>query len=890
LFAATACSDHTDPRPEQDEVEAIPFPSTHVLTESDLESLLPEDGHGKLSFESVPSSLESIAPGEVIVAGLSSSTPHGLMRVVTKVDSSGSGLVLDTLQAPLQIAFKKLHVKARRSTRPIGTPANGPGTSAADGGISAPGLGMQALGGSESTSIPIDMVLFDGDGDSSTINDQVVVHGELGGGFDYGFGFDVDWGSITDLPKAVKNCIASLVNVVVGQPPDCSLAALLPEAKASFDVDPRVTADAKVTGAAVLDYKKDFDLLSINEPPLVLGPLVFFPVIDITARVEGQASSEFSAGVHGSVKFHSGVELSSRDQGHPHFVPPQLEDTDFHADTPEIVLRAGVKAGIGARLNVLLYSVAGPYLTARAYGAVDADPFADPCYKVRAGMEGDIGVKVTSPDLPVLGHVTLVDWGTTFTPIDIDVGSGSCKAPPNPPTLPPGSGPDATAFAKPGFKPWARLFSYPVDGATGTSPGGTSDWIDETRAIDGRLVLGGRSVHGLIKFDEEGAITWARSLQDSDDNPKIFLPYRTIATKDAGLMVLTTDGFQPMLIKMTQDGSALWRRTIDFGQSPCVFLPTGLATDGDAGYWLVAHGGCTNPEHTYVLHLGENADVLSTTELADATGAVRPTLAVAIDHDLVIGGVVSGEFDRMFMVRLGANADMKYANQYIGCDAASDNVPVTAVLESNGDLTVAGRGGAGRNAHVARIKPDGSVGFASFPGFGFGLGSIFVIDSLVELPTTGYIASGSTVRLTGDTPTNVPAMALVGLDSAGRVLWAKRYTLGDEAGGWISSSQSSLRLTDDGGVIVTAAAAGPNGLDGRLLSIKAFAKDGSLQFADGRGVVSALDTEGELKNLDCSLTASLWPVTVSNPTAPNTVDAPVIAVSTSFAGEVESAP
>src|SRR5262249_15694223 len=131
----------------------------------------------------------------------------------------------------------------------------------------------------------------------------------------------------------------------------------------------------------------------------------------------------------------------------------------------------------------------------------------------------------------------------------------------------------------------------------------------------------------------------------------------------------------------------------------------------------------------------------------------------------------------------------------------------------------AGRGGAGRNAVVARIKPDGSVGFASFPGFGFGLANIFVIDSIAALPTTGFVASGSTVRLTSGAPSNVAAVALVGLDSAGRILWAKRYNMG-APDAWAGVSQSSLRLTDDGGVLVTAAATGQNAHDGRVLAMK----------------------------------------------------------------------
>jgi hypothetical protein len=342
----------------KDELEVVPFPSTHILQASELEGLTPGIA-GRLTFGVLPPSLAAIKPGEVIVAGLSASTPRGLLRIVTDVRTTTSGTTLDTLEAPVQLAFRKLHVKASRKTSELSAFQT-----------SARGLRASGLGGSESTTASLDVIVFDGDGDPSTTNDQVVLHGDLGGGFDYQFSLDVDWGGISELPDAVSKCVATLLKAVVGETPDCSLDALLPEAKVTFDVDPRISAGVELKGAAVLSYEKDIDLLHINEPPLVFGPLVFFPVIDITARIEGEASSIFSAGLHGGVKFKSSVAISSKHQGQPQFTPPSLESTDFSADPPEVALHARAKAGIGARLNLLLYAVTGPYVTARVYGAV----------------------------------------------------------------------------------------------------------------------------------------------------------------------------------------------------------------------------------------------------------------------------------------------------------------------------------------------------------------------------------------------------------------------------------------------------------------------------------------------------------------------------------------
>src|SRR5204863_3153034 len=113
-------------------------------------------------------------------------------------------------------------------------------------------------------------------------------------------------------------------------------------------------------------------------------------------------------------------------------------------------------------------------------------------------------------------------------------------------------------------------------------------------------------------------------------------------------------------------------------------------------------------------------------------------------------GTMADATDALFALRLAADGNVVYAKRYVGCPSAPDAIPSAAIVGGQGEVTMVGSGGAQHNGVFVRLRPDGSVGFATFPGFGFGLGSVFLLDSFVELPTTGYIAGASSVRFTGE--------------------------------------------------------------------------------------------------------------------------------------------
>jgi hypothetical protein len=209
-----------------------------------------------------------------------------------------------------------------------------------------------------------------------------------------------------------------------------------------------------------------------------------------------------------------------------------------------------------------------------------------------------------------------------------------------------------------------------------------------------------------------------------------------------------------------------------------------------------------------------------------------------------------------------------YSKRYDGCPSAPDGIPSAAIVGPQGEVTIAGSGGAQHNGLVVRILPDGNVGFATFPGYGFGVGSVFLLDSIAELPTTGYVAGASAVRFTGTEPEDVSSAALVGLDAAGHVRWAQRYTYG-APGNYARSGSVAVRLTDDGGALATAHVqdlADP--LGGFLWAFKPFAKDGGIDFLPGAATVTPLG----IVDLDCFMTATDRAVNVTSmPITPRSV-------------------
>jgi hypothetical protein len=831
-----------------------PFPTTTELAAADLASIESDEG-GVIRFTSAPASLATVDVGSVLVGGVGPKTPAGLLRVVLAVEHDGDALILKTAQAPIQVAYKKLHVRFVRSL--LATP---PATSA---------VGRHARAAVEATK-PFDFVLFDGDGSDVTTNDRIAVDGMIGGGFDFDFALDVDWGGIDSLPDVVTNCLKALAGILTGDPPSCSIDDLLPEAKVIFVVLPEVKADANIHGAAILSYEKQVDLASETLTPISAGPLVFVPVADITAELAGGASGQFSTGVHGSAQFETSVTVSSRQTDTPKFKQPVLRSTDFGPNDTSVTLHADAKIGVGSRLSLLLAGVTGPYAEARAYASIAGDVADTPCWSLHTGVDANLGVRVTTPAMPVIGEVVLVDWrAPTVNPLDLEIANGACEAPPDQSTLPPGSGPDAVRLANPTYTPWSRTFTSPVYNY-GVGTGNSSNFVDLQRTVDGNYIHSGWTGKSIVKMDGDGNVVWARNLEYGDGTS--MFPLHVRSSTDASLLVVSRQTTAALVLtRLAQDGSMIDARAYDPPSEACGIDAKGLVSDGAGGAWIT--GPCVGGTgHSFLLH----AEPERTSFWLLDQDYLKLKIAESIGRDVFLAG--QGAFEgALVAARMTPEGQLVYSKRYDACPGAPDAIPSQALVGSQGDVTIAGSGGAEHNGSFVRILPDGSLGFATFPGFGFGLGSVFLFDSLAELPTTGYIAGAAHVRFNGMEPDNIDSTGLVGLDAAGHIRWAMRYSFG-APGSYVASGPTAVHLSDDGGVVVTAIVDNPaeSGV-GRLWAFKPFAKDGTIDFVSGAAIALPLD----VTELDCSMTASDFPIQLT-PVDVASHSAPVVSVPVSL--------
>ncbi len=849
-----------------DEIVAVPFKSTIMLTTDDLKNLAPDHGDGRLVFTPAPAALALTKRGSVLVASVSPSTPSGLLRIVKSATSDGANLTLDTLNVPIQVAFESLHMKIQpRSSGGLGA-LKGTPNDLTPRSLDRKADGLMGPSQSASASFDTDILLFDGDGDPMTTDDQVEFKGSIDGTITVGFSLDFDWNLATkDLPDAAVSCLES---ILLG--PELCLEALLPEAKVQMASDAHITAKATLEGAALADFKKEFDVLDVTLEPIALIPVPIIPVVTVLATVEGSASAGFSAGVHAGMDITSSISLSSKNLAAPMYQPPKVTHVDFGADPPAITLQAELKASIGAQTSILIADVTGPYARADIYAKLGADLTKNPCWALSAGVDSFLGITV-KPTLPIIGSITLFDWKASPFSLDFPIANGSCSIPPNMSTLPPGSGADAPHYAMPTFTPWSRLMSSPLDGSFASSPtGDESDWTDLLHTIDGRYLVTGSRMTEPVKLDAPSAkAIWSQRYHEGDASGPALTVRRSLQQPDASIALLTTgtDVASFGLLDIGQAGGIYGYRTLTLGDSNCFPTPKALATDGAGGVYVT--GACNDARRGFIAHVAADGSLMFALTIADsAGGSVSPSALVGVDGDVVVSGELgplAGE-DMMFAVRLDASGATKFSNAYQGCTDATGVSPTGGIANSNGDVTLVGSASAHRVGFLGRIKSDGSVAFASFPGLNLGLSKVFVITSVAELPTTGYVVAGSTVDLLGAVPTNTAATALVGLDSIGRALWSKRFTLLD-ASVPVASGFPAIRLSDDGGVVLAAAAQAQGAGDGgRLWTFEAVAKDGTLPGFDPAR--ARLDDLG-INDVMCafsasSFTPSLAPLSVTS--------------------------
>lgn len=855
-FGALGCGSEAPVAAPEDTLEYELHPWTTELSAQALAGLeRPEAGMGTLRFVGAGPEVTERQPGDVIVAGQSSSTPKGLLRVVVATETQGDTTTLDTLPVPLPLAFRRLHAKLER-----------PALDFASDSKQHPGTNTQVYSSSSKVggSRVFDVEVYNLDQDPKTKDDQFLVHAEISGQISYGAQIDLDWlDDPTGLDKAT-DCLEDFVTDPTSLFDDC---ISIPDVRVKFEASMGGDALLEVDGASSKNYVSP--LLYLNDTPwqlpeFVVGPVVLTPQLDFTAQVSGDAATYFQArtelGFNVSVSAQAGLTSGVS-------APKPKFEKRMAQPSVQVSSTGHSKASFGPRLSLLAYDSFGFYADLHAFGELDADQARTPCWDYRMGLSLSPGVRLQVPwkkfgmqgfakKLGLDGDVAAHKFGSVDLydahPFeDAGAAARSCSKPPES-ALPLGEGPSSATYLDPTFSSWSqRVGNVAAEQPYVAQPGQSRIQIEKSH--DTSWLISGSFLGAVSKVTDAGTIPWTRRLNVGlmdDEIPISAEGYArsvlAVPSQDMNIL-LAADRFT--LASLDQSGNlnfARRLRTTDGHKEHSLreLLPVSLVSLADGGYGALYTNRDVSGVGTLVLlRLTAGAQVVFAKELRFPTGqtSIGGTL-VPLGNDLIVTGYgYAPESTEAYVVRVTQAGQISWAKQLIAC--AESRVRIEdATLRASGDLALVGTHGIGsESAFFATISPTGEPRTAR----GFATGSAMEDLSavgLAELPTSGF------VTLSRFTPNKFGnALELATHDSLGQRTAAVRYSLLHENG--IDPADlmpAGLRLTTDGGALIVAHVRGDqSALDTGLWISKLPARTFDAAFHDKQVQVDAGVTGGQ---------------------------------------------
>lgn len=702
-----ACGGDDDGGGDGDGGDEVVIPETTVVLDQETLGALEgvSDDLATFTFAHSTPVLDAIDPDDVIVADVyRPHLPVGALRRVQRIDRSG-GVVLTTEPASLADAIESGSIHQVVELR-----AENVASFRLPGGVH-PEVGPDGLFFGLN-----DVVLFDGDGDLSKTEDQVVMNGNIAIEPDLDFVIDIDGFSLSEASVAVVGEVSGNVNI------DARREATLPG--------------------------EPMPLASIELMPITFFagpiPVVITSNIDLLVGVDGKVTAKMNLGFQADIDARVGFGYAGGDFGPIAEIAP-AGSVELQSFDDGVAGTARLYAG--PRLNVGLYGIDVGHATLKVYIEAEVDAAADPWWCLSAGLEGsagvDIDIEVPFFILDDLISIELIDYETP--PLGESVSLG-CAGGPAPSSEPGGGGTGENAI-----RTFARSYGgdnldqlssiLPTDdggallaGSTNSfSPTPLDAWLVKVDALghvawqlayqdlnvatdaidmgDGYLVTAGRlgvtvGELTLLRVDDNGALLWAKRIDDAQG----LGPSRLVKTEDGGFLIAgtrdSTAGADFFAIRFDAGGEVVWSKTYGGLEGDAAYAA--VATS-DGGFLLVGQTdsfGVTF-DATWAIKLDANG-AIAWQRLFDTGGNFWGWIAVESPMGgYLIGGPTGGNG---LLVRLTANGAVSWARSYDTGADYDDLMAGAAYPDGSFGLVGQTADGAGdTDVWVLRVNDQGNV-------------------------------------------------------------------------------------------------------------------------------------------------------------------------------------
>ena len=284
----------------------------HVLDPASLAQITSLDD-SSIHFAPEPASLSDLAVGDTVVAGLSPTTPDGLLRRVTAVDRTGGALTLTTVTGSLADVIEQ---GALSTDSPAVMSAPGAGRAPRDAGVDCgAGVAGNPFGG----------------GSEATVSCSVSLSGD-------------GWSGRVDTDFTVSSLVQ--VTFPIGLVPRV-------HADTTTAVSATLTVDGQVS--ASLSLSKDFQLASLPPIEFLIGyvPVTIHPKLDLSVDLTGELPVDTTATAFASVGLRTVCDSAASGCS----VTPALQHS--FSGRHGGVDSGQVSLSVGPELAALVYDVAG---------------------------------------------------------------------------------------------------------------------------------------------------------------------------------------------------------------------------------------------------------------------------------------------------------------------------------------------------------------------------------------------------------------------------------------------------------------------------------------------------------------------------------------------------